>query len=231
MQVSRQDRDVALAFLGHGEDLLDRKVRRPLFVGNLGLEFEGNVAAESEPAWLLRRALEDRVEQAPLLVEPAKSGLLDRRHRTLHISLDRLSVGLRLCVGSRSCKLFAGLCGARTMRVAAMRTYLGAACYCVAPLHRTIRARSRPVGNLTSVAKATALNCKSSSIYQCVTAWHGSCQFTRAACRPAVEGRAMINLTDSALNAVRQRDLRGGQARSAACASWSRPAAAPVTNT
>ncbi len=80
VQVPGQHRDRVFALLRDREHLLDRIVGRPLFIGDLGLEFQRDVAAKAEPPGLGRLALEHGVEQAPLFVQAAKCGVLDCSH-------------------------------------------------------------------------------------------------------------------------------------------------------
>ena len=79
MQVSGENGNGLFAILSNGENLFDGEIRRALFVGHLRLEFERDVAPETEPSGLGRRTFEDSVEQAPLLIQLAKSCALDRR--------------------------------------------------------------------------------------------------------------------------------------------------------
>ena len=65
MKISRPDRNRAFAVLTNGQHLLHREFRRPLLVGELGLEFERDVAAEPERPGLVVGPLKTALSRRP----------------------------------------------------------------------------------------------------------------------------------------------------------------------
>src|SRR5205085_3765354 len=202
MQISGKDWDGRLAFLRDCKNLFDGIVRRSFFVGELGLELQRDVAPKSKSPRLRCLGLKHRIQQPPLLVQLAKSGVVDRRHGRLLINLSCTFIAL--C--GVSANLMQVVC--RAPMSAATHSVSGGSAQCAGISAGTIT-RSRPdevgtpenrLSQSRQVANRMVAACKT-NWFQLHLDWHGICELCLATHTESEP--EMINLTDSAINALK----------------------------